>query len=145
MGTDYYSYIVAGVEASKYIIQEEYIKKIPIYKKIGDEEIQLYDEGGKPVLRFYRGIKWLYNDVDYFDFRDLMYAIRSKGLDVVTRGCEAEIKKNDVIGLVLSVTRGSTISDLNLIERKIKEVKIILESIGIEEEPQIFNILHIDY
>ena len=65
--------------------------------------------------------------------------------DNIELGCEHEICEGDALGLFVSECKDSVNFDLSCICDRLLKAEEILESIWIDEEPQIINILHVDY
>ena len=146
MGIDYYSYIVAGVSANKYISPLKYEEKTLAYLKIKKgKKVYVYNEDGEPIFDANSKIGWIFNSQLYKTWDELGEALNSLGLTLRTQGCECEIWKGDAIGLPISECDGSQILDFDTMIDKLKKSGDILKSIGIDEAPQIINILHISY
>lgn len=145
MGTDYYSYIVAGVDANNYISPIEYEEKTPSYVKMGGEKILIYSEDNKQIFDVKHRIGWIFNSNIYKTWNDLEKSLASLGLSITTQGCEHEIWEGDALGLFISECKDSLILDFDTLIDKLKKVGDILKSIGIYEPPRIINILNVDY
>ena len=145
MGTDYYSYIVAGVDANEYISSIEYEENTPRYVEIDGKKEPIYSEDGKQIFNVKTKVGWIFNSQIYKTWDELGEALNSLGLTLRTQGCECEIWKGDAIGLPISECDGSQILDFDTMIDKLKKVGDILKSIGIDEAPRIINILNVDY
>lgn len=145
MGTDYYSYIVAGVDASKYISLIEYEEKTPSFVMINEKKEYIYFGDGKPIYNIKSKTGWIFNSQIYKSWNELERALSLLGLSLTTQNNEHEIWEGDAMGLFVFECEGNTILDLNILRDKLIEAENILKSIGIDEKPQIINILHVDY
>lgn len=145
MGIDYYSYVIAGVDACNYISPLEYEEKTPSYVEIKGKRKRIYRDDGKPIFNICYKVGWIFNSQIYKSWDELEKALASLGLSLTTQGCEHEIWKGDALGLFISSCEHSVNLDLDIIQSKLNEVEIILKSIGIVEKSQVINILHVDY
>ena len=154
MGTDYYSYIVVGVNASEYIFPIEYEEKTPSYVEIEGKKESIYFGNGKPIFKMpYKNlisdvkikVGWKFNNKIYKNRNELEIGLSSLGLSLITYSCEDEIRQEVSIGLFVSKCERSVIVDFDTIIDKLKDVRDILNSIGIDEPPKIINILHVSY
>ena len=123
MGTDYYSYIVAGVDASKYISSIEYEEKTPSYIEINGKKEHIYFEDGKPIFKVRSKLGWLFNSQIYKSWDGLEKALASLGLSFTTQSCESEIREGDAIGLFISACEHSVALDSNYIWDKLLRVE----------------------
>lgn len=146
MGTDYYSYVIAGVSANKYISSLKYEEKTPAYLKIkGKEKEYIYNENGEPIFDVKIKTGWIFNSQIYKNWNELERALSLLRLGLTTQNNEHEIWEGDAMGLFVCECEGNTILDLNILRDKLIEAENILKSIEIDEKPQIINILHVDY
>ena len=146
MGIDYYSYIVAGVSANKYISPLKYEEKTLAYLKIKKgKKVYVYNEDGEPIFDAKSKIGWIFNSQIYKSWSELKEALDLLGLELVTRGCDHDIWEGDTIGILISECDHHVILDFDTMIDKLKKSGDILKSIGIDEAPQIINILNVDY
>ena len=145
MGIDYYSYIVAGVFVDKCISQIEYEEKTQSYVEIKGKRENIYFKNGKPIFNVRHKMKWIFNNQTFDDWYELENALDLLGLILITQVNENEIWEGDVMGLIISECKHNVILDFDTMIDKLTKSGDILKSIGIDEAPQIINILHISY
>lgn len=143
MGTDYYSYLMVGVQANKYISHHTEYRDIVKYN----------ENTGKPYFVNKRVEYYIYRGREFKSLNEIRAEINPKDLywkDTITLQTYAEgLNDQDTIGLVVLENAEGDIRNNSLtikeLQEKIDECKELLRLLSIEEEPTIRLVMYVSY